>query len=143
MYISKQTDYAMYLMAALAQQKDGDDPLSLSGFAEDEELSFFFLQRIARKLRTAGLVRGVEGRNGGYCLKRPASEITVGEIIRAMEGVLRVTDCATEGIDKACPRHDRCRVQRTWCELKLHIAAFYDQLTLSDILTGEHKPITL
>ncbi|OIP96139.1 hypothetical protein AUK40_05245 [Candidatus Wirthbacteria bacterium CG2_30_54_11] len=143
MYISKQTDYAMFLMAALAQQKDGDDPLSLSGFAEAEELSFFFLQRIARKLRTAGLVRGVEGRNGGYCLKRPAAEITLGDIIRAMEGTLRVTDCATEGTVKKCPRYDRCRVQKTWCELKMHIAAFYDQLTLEDILSSEHKPITL
>ncbi len=143
MYISKQTDYAVLLMAALSELKADDEPLSLSGFAESEDLSFFFLQRIARKLRTAGLVRGVEGRNGGYCLKKPAVEISIGDIIRAMEGSLKVTDCATEGEVKKCPRHARCRVQKTWCELKTHIAAFYDQLTLSDVLKGEHKPIII
>ena len=87
---TKESDYAIQLLSMLAQSQA---PVSLRQFAERSRISFLFLQRIARKLRAAGLIEATQGRDGGYRLTRQAEQITLKEIADAIEGATATVAC--------------------------------------------------
>lgn len=141
MYITKQSDYAVLLMQRLAEQYDDKktQPFSLMQLAKDYEMSFFFLQRIARSLRKANLVKGVEGRQGGYMLTKSPDKITLGDIVRVIEGPVSIMDCAVEGKEKdpvpcPCKRNEVCLAKFAWRDLQKLVSNYLDNLTLTDLL---------
>lgn len=90
MRFSKTTDYALRVMVALASAKE--DRLSLQTLAVREEIPRKFLEHVVRSLKDAELVQSTPGPKGGYQLCRPASTITLGEILRAIQGPLMPFD---------------------------------------------------
>ncbi len=102
--ISKQTDYAVELILALSKLKE-DHVLSLKVFARQSNISFLFLQRIARQLRKANLIEAVRGINGGYRLLKPASTISFRQVIEAVQGPFAVLACTKKeecGLEAMC-----------------------------------------
>jgi Rrf2 family protein len=91
MILTKETDYALRLLNAI-DEGCGAKPLSLHSFAQDADISFLFLQRIASKLKKVGLIRARKGKVGGYWLSKPRHTISTAQVIEAIEG--NVFECS-------------------------------------------------
>ena len=90
MHIAARVDYALQAMVALAHA--GGERMSAAAIAEQLDLSYHYLLSIVGELRRAGLVQIVRGPNGGLMLAKPAVDITLGEIILAIDGPLTLSD---------------------------------------------------
>ena len=83
-------------------------PVARHAIAARQDLSADYLAQLLRLLRRARLVRAIRGRRGGYELARPAGEIPVGDVLRAVEGPLSVTDCVASSQVVHCGRASEC-----------------------------------
>jgi Rrf2 family iron-sulfur cluster assembly transcriptional regulator len=125
--------YAVMAMADLAKHGD-EGAMPLSAIAERQNLSLAYLEQIFLRLRRAGLVASARGRAGGYVLVRPASEIRVAAILKAVEEETRMTRCL-DG-DNGCLGDKRCLTHGLWHALGGHIEAFLANVSLQEVLEG-------
>jgi Rrf2 family cysteine metabolism transcriptional repressor len=95
MLFSTKAEYGVRLMVELGRQH-GSRPVSLSTVAEAERLPLSYLEHLVAKLRNAGLVTSTRGSHGGYRLARPAAEITMDEVVEALEGQIAPMECFHE-----------------------------------------------
>lgn len=129
-YFSRQTDYALQLVSALAKLPVGE-LTSLKIFSLESNISFLFLQKIAQSLKKAQIIESVRGSQGGYHLAKPASTITVRQILEAVEGQIGATDCKIGG-QKECSKLKNCAIQGTMGKINEKMLSFLDQTTLVD-----------
>ena len=125
--------YAVMAMADLAKNARSE-AVPLSQIAERQHLSVAYLEQIFMHLRRAGLVESARGRSGGFRLGRPAGEINVAEIMRAVEEETRMTRCRGDG--SRCFGVERCLTHHLWESLGDHIEGFLSRVTLDDVLRG-------
>lgn len=126
--------YAVMAMADLA--KHGEPAaVPLSAIAERQQLSIAYLEQIFLKLRRAGLVDSERGRTGGYRLTRPAAEIMVADVMRAVEEDTRMTRCHGDA-GAGCVGEHRCLTHGLWDALGEHIHGFLSHVSLDDVLAG-------
>jgi Rrf2 family protein len=121
-------------MADLAKY-GGGGAVPLSAIAERQQISLAYLEQLFAKLRRAGLVDSERGRTGGYRLSRPASRVTVAEIMDAVEEGIRMTRCGGEE-SAPCLAGRRCLTHGLWDALGDQIAAFLASVTLQEVLDG-------
>jgi Rrf2 family protein len=121
-------------MADLAKY-GADGAQSLPAIAERQQISLAYLEQLFLKLRRAGLVESARGRAGGYRLARPASEISIADVMGAVEEDMRMTRCSGEA-DKPCMPGRRCLTHGLWDALGDQIAAFLDSVTLQEVVDG-------
>lgn len=95
MLFSTKAEYGVRLMVELGRQP-GSSPVSLNAIAEAERLPLSYLEHLVAKLRQAGLVTSTRGAHGGYSLAYPAGEITMLEVVEALEGPIAPMDCFHE-----------------------------------------------
>jgi Rrf2 family protein len=95
MLFSTKAEYGVRLMVELGRQP-ADKPISLSAVADKERLPLSYLEHLVAKLRNAGLVVSTRGAHGGYSLARGASEITLDEVVEALEGQIAPMECFHE-----------------------------------------------
>jgi Rrf2 family protein len=126
--------YAVMAMADLAKY-GGVDTVPLSAIAERQQISLAYLEQLFARLRRARLVESARGRSGGYRLSRPASRITVAEVMRAVDEGLRMTRCGGEYL-APCMVGKRCLTHGLWDALSDRIGTFLDSVTLQDVLDG-------
>jgi Rrf2 family protein len=131
MKISTRGRYALRMMLDVARNGGRDTPVSLASVAERSGISHGYLEQVAFALRSAGLVRGVAGRHGGYKLAAPAKEITIRQIIEATIGPICVVDCIDE--PEACPRADYCECRIVYALINLRIGEVLDDFSLADL----------
>ena len=136
MMISTKGRYALRVMIDLAQH-EGEGFLSLKSVAERQDISPKYLEMIVAILNRGGLVISQRGKEGGYRLARPASEILVGEGIRLAEGSLAPVACL-DCTDSACERADNCLTQPMWRKLDGLINEYLDSVSIEDLL---NKPL--
>lgn len=137
MLISTKGRYALRVMLELAQREDGY--LSLKEVAEEQGISMKYLEAIVAKLTRAGLLLSQRGKVGGYRLARPASQITVAQVLSSAEGSLAPVACA--GLcGEPCDRADRCRTLPLWQALDRRIETYLTNVTLEDVLQGRVDP---
>lgn len=129
-YFSRQTDYALQLASALAKLPN-QGLLSLKMFSLESSISFLFLQKIAQSLKKAKIIQSVRGAHGGYCLARPAKEITVRQILEAVEGPIGAADCQTNGLKK-CSKLKKCAIQCTMSKINEKMLGFLDETSLAE-----------
>lgn len=122
-------------MADLAKHQGADGAVPLSAIADRQRLSVAYLEQIFLRLRRAGLVESVRGRAGGYRLGRPASEITVAEILTAVEEETRMTRCLGEEA-VGCLGEGKCIAHNLWHALGDHIRVFLSNVSLHEVLEG-------
>ena len=130
MKISTKTRYGLRAMIYLAQ-KEKDEYCPLKEIADSQEISFDYLEKIIAELREESLVESHRGVQGGYCLSKTASQIKVGEIIRALEGNNLVNCISEEG---SCPQADNCLAKKVWKKLQEEINKSLDSITLKDLI---------
>ena len=131
MKISTKGRYGLRTMVDLAINYDmGFIPLK--DIAKRQDLSEKYLEQIMTPLNRSGLVKSVRGAQGGYALKYPAEKITVGMVLRALEGSLSPVDCIDKGDN--CTRSEACITIFVWKKLKNAIDDVVDNITLADLV---------
>ena len=133
MMISTKGRYALRVMLDLADQAEGY--LSLKEIADRQQISVKYLESIAAILNRAGLVRSQRGKDGGYCLARPAKEITAAQVLRLTEGTLSPVACPSLEGDP-CQRAETCKTLPLWRVLDETIDRTLSSVTLEDLLRG-------
>lgn len=137
MKINTKVRYAVRMMSDIAVNS-ADGPVPLKDVAERQGLSKLYLSQLAAPLRNASLLRSVWGNRGGYVLARPAAEITLLEIIEAVDGPVRVIDCVVD-VDY-CDRVDYCECIGVWRDINDSITRTLESHTLEDVArTGIQK----
>lgn len=108
--------------------------IALREIAENETLSFKYLEQLAHDLVKAGLLTSVRGHGGGYELARDATEIKAGDILRIVEGSTTPVACAALEEGGACPRESTCSTVSFWTGLDEVIETYVDSVTLADLV---------
>jgi Rrf2 family protein len=133
MRVSAKADYAV--RAALELAAAGDGPVKGERIAEAQQIPLKFLENILIELRHADLVRSQRGPEGGYWLTRPAEEIHLGEVIRAVEGpIASVRGEPAESASYSGPAES---LQTVWIAVRANLRAVVDEVTLADVASGD------
>jgi len=130
MRLSTRGQYGLYAMHYLAQHEH-EGPQSLNRIAS-VDIPKQYLEQLLGSLRRNGLIRTVRGVNGGYQIAKPAAEITLLDIIDAMEGPLELCDCISD--ESQCTKSGSCRVRGVWEQLTATINRELAKVTLKDML---------
>jgi Rrf2 family protein len=143
MMFSTKAEYGVRLMVQLAR-RPGDEPVSLTEIAELDGLPVAYLEHLVARLRKAGLVESRRGARGGYLLARPAANITMAEVVAALEGSIAPIECITEGADGhvVCSRETEadhiCPTKLLWTRVRGSIVRTLEDTRLSDLV--QDKP---
>ncbi|HMJ95013.1 MAG TPA: Rrf2 family transcriptional regulator [Thermoleophilaceae bacterium] len=136
---STKAEYGVRVMAHLAKH-EGDTPISLATIADAEGLPLAYLEHLVQRLRKAELVESRRGAHGGYTLAREASDITMAEVVRALEGEIAPIECISADPDGGliCVRegemgHDPCPTKLLWTRVQGSIVRTLNEMTLADL----------
>ena len=135
MRISAKADYAVRAMIELAAESRVERPVKGDQIAEAQAIPLRFLENILAELRHAGLVQSRRGTEGGYWLSRPADDVTLAEIIRAVEGPLATVRGAPP--DELVLEGDARPLQEVWIALRANIREILESVTLADVASGD------
>jgi Rrf2 family protein len=134
MRISAKADYAVRATLELAAAEEGV-PVKGERIADAQDIPLQFLEHILLELKHARIVRAKRGARGGYWLARPADDITLANVIRAVEGPLaNIQDDAPE--QTSYPGHAE-RLREVWVAVRANLRAVLEQVTLADVASGE------
>ncbi len=142
MKLSKRGEYGLRAMVALAsessttgEETDAPAVLQIKDIARREQIPVKFLEQILLTLKNAGLLGSRMGAGGGYYLARPASEITLGQIIRVLDGPLAPIRCVSQMAYEpcACPDEQTCGLRLVMLDVRNAIADILDHTTLADV----------
>ncbi len=136
MKLSTRGRYGLRAVIDLAANSEKES-VPLSGIAAREGLSEAYLEQLMARLKKAGLVESSRGASGGYRLARPACEISVGDILRALEGSLEAVQCAGLS-DEGCQDSDLCVSKYVWQRINESITKTVDEIML-DTLAKESR----
>ena len=136
MRLSTRSRYGVRLMLALAMNKS-KEPVFLKDIANSEEISEKYLSQIIMPLKAKGLVATFRGAHGGYLLGKPASEITLRNIVEPLEGDLSLVDCV--GNPGICDKSTACAAKQVWDEMSSILLGFLDTFTLDDLIKKSRK----
>ena len=131
MKLSTRGRYGIHVMYDLALNAE-KGPQSIKAIAERGDMPDAYLEKLIAVLKREGLVTSTRGAQGGYMLARPASEITVGDVLRALEGGLSLVDCL-DG-EESCGKSCACPSRIVWMKLRDGMNAIVDGITLQDMV---------
>ena len=139
--VSQKCQYALRAVHELARHasRGSDGPVKIGDIAKAQAIPARFLEVILGQLKQGGFVQSRRGANGGYWLARDAGELTVGEIIRFVEGPLGPVICVTDPTEEACPLRGECAFLPMWQEAKDAVSKVYDNTTFTDLLHVEQQ----
>ena len=139
MMFSTKAEYGVHVMTHLART-NGAEPVSLATIAVAEGLPLAYLEHLVQRLRKAQLVDSRRGAHGGYSLARPAAEITMAEVVEALEGDIAPIECISEAADgtPVCARetqHDglTCPTKVLWTRVQGSIVRTLNEITLAEL----------
>lgn len=131
MKLSTKGKYGLKAMFELALSSNGE-PVSLKYIAKKQGISDQYLEQIFSILKKAGLVKSVRGAQGGYYISKEASEITVADILKVLEGDMAFTECL---LDKdLCENFDSCAMKYVWAKIKESIEEVTNSISLQDMI---------
>ena len=139
MKLSTKGRYGLRALIDLAVYSE-ESAVSISSIAAREKISESYLEQLVAKLKKAGLVTSIRGAGGGYKLARPAQDISVGDILRALEGNLEAVECAGLSADRECEDADFCVTKYVWQRINESITQAVDDIKLSQ-LAEESKEV--
>ena len=133
MRVSAKADYAVRAAAELAAAEEG--PIKGERLAEAQDIPLQFLEHILLELKHHGIVRARRGAKGGYWLAKPADEVTVAEIVRAVEGpIAHVQSTPPEAIEY---RGNSKHLQEVWIAVRASLRSVLEEVTLADLVSGD------
>jgi Rrf2 family protein len=133
MRVSAKADYAVRAAAELAAHEEG--PVKGELLAEAQDIPLQFLEHILLELKHHGIVRARRGAKGGYWLARPADEVTIADIVRAVEGpIAHVQSTPPEAISY---RGNAEPLQEVWIAVRASLRAVLEEVTLADLVNND------
>jgi Rrf2 family cysteine metabolism transcriptional repressor len=136
---SSKAEYGVRLMVELGRQTL-DQPTSLKAISEAERLPLAYLEQVVARLKKAELVMSARGAHGGYWLARPAEEITMDEVVQALEGAIAPMECfLTEHTERVLCSHEpdagqHCATKLLWMRVQGGIARSLQTTTLAELV---------
>ncbi len=147
MIFSTKAEYGVRVMVELAR-RGGDQPVPLAEIADHEGLPLAYLEHLVAKLRRAELVESRRGARGGYLLAREPDQITMAEVVEALEGTIAPIECisSTPGGGVVCARETDpdhvCTTKILWTRVRFAIVHTLTETTLADLIpTNRKKPV--
>ena len=138
MQLSTRGRYAVMAMTELAG-REGARAVPLASIAERQQISLAYLEQLFARLRRRGLVLSVRGPGGGYRLAKPAGELSVAEVVIAVDEPLRAVRCS--GAGAGCMKGGaRCLTHDLWAETGRQIHDYLAAVSLADVLAGRLRP---
>ena len=131
MQITRQADYAVRAVLYLAQREPGAR-ISTGQIAREQNIPLTFLAKIVSQLSAAGVLHTTRGARGGVALARPATEISLLEIVEAIDGPVMLNQCAVD--PDQCPMGDECLVRSVWCEAQVDLVKRLSQTKFGQLV---------
>lgn len=128
--------FAVTAMLDLAM-RNGNGPVTLAGISDRQKISLSYLEQLFGKLRRRALVESVRGPGGGYCLAKDTGDISVAEIIRAVDEPVDATQCGGLG---NCLDDHRCMTHELWTGLNKHIYEYLEAVSLAELVLQQRTP---
>lgn len=138
MKLSTKGRYGLSAMIDLAVYSE-NEAVSLNSIAERQHISEGYLEQLMAKLKKAGLVESTRGACGGYRLGKPADSISVGDVLRILEGSLEAAQCPGNDETQSCEREDICVTKYVWKRINDSITEAVDTLMLSQLIEESRK----
>ena len=137
MKISTKGKYGLRAMIDLAQYSE-QEAVSISSSAQRQKISESYLEQLVAKLKKAGLVVSIRGAAGGYRLARPASGISVGDVLRALEGDVRAVICTAQ-TEEGCEGEELCVTKYVWQRINESIEKTVDEMMIDQLVAESRK----
>ncbi len=128
--LTKRADYGLIAIHFIAAH-DEEGAVSAKRIAEEFHIPPERLAKILQRLAKKGLIASHNGPKGGYVLARPADRITVGQVVRALEGPIRIVSCMVD--EESCPQFPRCSVRTPIQRIQASISQALDAMTLAEL----------
>lgn len=138
MMLSTKGKYGLRAVLDLALHTE-ESIISLSAIADRQDISISYLEQLIAKLKKAGIVNSIRGAQGGYVLSKPPSEISVGEILRALEGNLNPIKCSELSGEKGCNGADSCVTKFVWKRISDSINDTVNTMMLSELVEESRR----
>lgn len=133
MIYSRSTEYAIRAFVNLAQVQEGKYAM-VKQIAEQEGIPAHFLAKILQQLARKGLLRSSKGPTGGFCLRTPAQDISLIQLVEALDGLTDYTKCVS-GLAE-CNDDQPCGMHDSWKDLRSRIMDYLEQTTIADLVTA-------
>jgi Rrf2 family protein len=134
--ISRRLDYGLHMMLALAQEKN-NQPQSTASLSKKLDMPLPFMHQIAHALMQSGLIKATPGPRGGLRLNQAPGEISVLNIVEALEGPITLNHCPDCG--DSSPVQESCLAHSVWDELQQKIVLHLESITLDAMLAGKEQ----
>lgn len=138
MRLSTKGTYGLRAMIDLAIYGN-DCQISIKNISERQNISENYLEQIIAVLKKHGFVKSSRGAQGGYSLNKKSVEISVGDILRALEGDLNPVDCIVVNEDKQCQESDSCVTKFVWKKISDSINDVVNNITLEDLVSEQKR----
>lgn len=138
MKLSTRARYGLRALIDLGQHCE-TETVSIQSIAVRQKISDSYLEQLMAKLKKAGLVESTRGANGGYRLGKPAEEISVGDILRVLEGSLEAAECAGNVSEGSCEDADICVAKYVWKRINDSITDAVDTMMLSQLIEESRR----
>lgn len=116
-----------------------EDPVSISSIAQRQNLSEGYLEQLMAKLKRAGLIRSVRGSGGGYVLAKDAQKVSVGDVLRALEGNMELVTCAAFHDITPCGMEETCVTKYVWKKINESILHTIDEIKIATLVEQSRK----
>lgn len=133
--LSKKGEYGVMAMFEIAKNY-GKGPITIKEIAERQKVSIPYLEQLLNSLRRGGLIRSVRGPGGGYVLGNNPKKISIGEVLRVLEGPVALSKCLNPDV-VSCSRINACVTRLLWKRLGERIDHFLKKTTLNDLCAEE------
>ena len=138
MKLSTKGRYGLRALIDLALYSE-NEAVSIQSIADRQTISYSYQEQLVGKLRKAGLVSSVRGAQGGYMLAKPAEEISVGDVLRALEGNLEAVTCPGNQENSSCEGADLCVTRYVWQRINDSIKDAVDTIMLDQLVEESRK----
>lgn len=132
MKISTKGKYGVEALVYIAHISHGD-AVSLTDICQSTKISSSYLEQILFALRKANILKAVRGIKGGYLFAKPINTITIGEVLRILEGELTYAPCSKNQSNCTCEMQDVCSTNFLWSEMSVAVEEVVDSITLEDL----------
>ncbi len=136
--MSQKCEYGLRIVLELTGRL-GQGPVSVSEIATAQAIPQRFLELIVKELREGGVVRSYRGAKGGYTLVGDPGKLTVGRIVRLLDGSLSPMNCPPCGGSKLCLLQDSCVLAEVWCQAEQVLGGLYDSITFAELHRRREK----
>jgi len=138
MKISTQIRYGIRSLCDIANNSAGM-PVQVKCISERQNISPRYIEQIFQKLKKAGIIKSVRGPTGGYFLGKRPEDITIGDVIRAIEGKdIQLVQCVTQrkGSKKVCERYGKCSASQVWSNASKMLMDYFNSISVNQMCMG-------